>query len=248
MRGERWAVWFCVPPVSGVESSGFVLWWLVAQWWGRSEHYWGFLLFGTDFMRSTVWFKIFNQPQNGFKWSFSPLNLFISWITLFLTVTYFVGFYVWQILDEQPEINIFGAHITAFFELIQCAVILPCRHGCEYMESAVSFLAGLAGIFEPGVIAHSPRNYVNAVRLGPCRLSRKTPRNSLSSVCFILRALVVSFLGCLCAMFMGFWRWRKGKSFLNSERTSMYSPILLEIDNTTSFIHLTLMGWKRATF
>jgi hypothetical protein len=28
----------------------------------------------------------------------------------------------------------------------------------------------------------------------------------------------------------------------------MYSPILLEIDNTTSFIHLTLMGWKRATF
>ncbi len=30
-------------------------------------------------------------------------------------------------------------------------------------------------------------------------------------------------------------KWRKGKSFENSQRTSMYSPTLLEIDNTTSF-------------
>jgi hypothetical protein len=86
---------------------------------------------------------------------------------------------------------------------------LPCRHGSEYMESAVSILARLAGIFVPGVavvVAHSPRNYVNAVRLGHPPLSRGTPRtpNSLSqtlgSVYFYLLALVVCSLGYLCAI------------------------------------------------
>jgi len=179
-------------------------------------------------MRSTVWFKIFNQPQNGFKWSFSPLNLFISWIRLFLTVTYFVGFYVWQILREQPEINIFGAKITAVVEFIQCAVILPCRHGCEYMESAVSILARLAGTFVPGlavVVAHSPRNYVNAVRLGPRRLSRRTP-NSLSktlrSVYFYLLELVVRFLGYLCPIVRWVYHGVKRKIlYINSLRPSV---------------------------
>jgi hypothetical protein len=175
-RGHRCD--FCVTPISGVESSGFVLWWLVAQWCSRSDHYWGFLLFCMDFMRSTVWFKIYNQPQK----RFSPLILFISWIRLFLTVAYFVGFSVWQILPEEPEGNFFAFNfirlcITAFWELVQCAFILTIRHGPQYQESAVSLLARVVALSVPGVIAHNPINYVNAVRLGPCLLlkgSKKT--------------------------------------------------------------------------
>ncbi len=194
MRGERSQVWFCVGPVSGVESSGFVLCSLVAQWWGRSVHYWGFLLFSMDFMRSMVWFKIFNQPQK----RFSPLILFISWIRLFLTVAYFVGFYVWQILPEEPERNFFAfnfirLHITAFWELVQCAFFsLTIRHGPQYQESAVSLLARVVGLTVPGVIPHNPINYVNAVQLGPCSLAERIEKDifqTLRSVFFALPAL-----------------------------------------------------------
>ncbi len=139
------------------------------------------------------WFKIFNQPQK----RFSPLILFISWIKLFLTVVYFVGFYVWQILPEEPERNFFALNfirlrVTAFWELVQCAFILTIRHGPQYQESTVSLLARVVGLTLPGVVAHNPLNYVNAVRLGPCPLAETIKKDifqTLRSVFLALPAL-----------------------------------------------------------
>jgi hypothetical protein len=118
---------------------------------------------------------------------------------------YYDNWYRGTILDDQPQINCFTTHITAVCELIQCTFILPCRHGPEYKESAVSILARLVGIFVlfgPEVVAHSPRNYVNAVRLGLLPLSGGTQRNlsqTLASVFFCLLFLVACSLGYLYA-------------------------------------------------
>ncbi|CAK9866586.1 unnamed protein product, partial [Sphagnum jensenii] len=95
---------------------------------------------------------------------------------------YYDNWYNGWILPEEPKRNFFGSNcitlcITAVCELIHCIFILPCRYGPEYKESVVSFLARLAGIIVPELVAHSPRNYVNAVRLGPCPLSQGTQKN-----------------------------------------------------------------------
>jgi hypothetical protein len=105
-------------------------------------------------------------------------------------------------MGDEPDKNFFAFNffafnfirlrITAFWELIQCAFILTIRHGPQYQESAVSLLARVVGLTVPGVIAHNPINYVNAVRLGPCPLSEKIEKDifqTLRSVFFALPAL-----------------------------------------------------------
>ncbi|CAM6026591.1 unnamed protein product [Sphagnum balticum] len=117
---------------------------------------------------------------------------------------YYDNWYNGWILPKEPQITFFGARITAVCEFIQCKFILPCRHGPEYKESAVSILARLAGIIVPGVVAHSPRNYVNAVRLGPYPLPKgtlETPSQTRGSVFSCLRDLVACSLGYLYAIF-----------------------------------------------
>ncbi|KAH9543158.1 hypothetical protein CY35_13G048100, partial [Sphagnum magellanicum] len=111
---------------------------------------------------------------------------------------YYDNWYNGMILPEEPERNFFAfnfirLHITAFWELVQCAFfILTIRHGPQYQESAVSLLAQVVGLTVPGVIAHNPINYVNAVRLGPCSLAERIEKHifqTLRSVFFALPAL-----------------------------------------------------------
>jgi len=69
---------------------------------------------------------------------------------------------------------------------------LTIRHGPQYQESAVSLLARVVGLTVPGVIAHNPTNYVNAVRMGPCPLAERIEKDifqTLRSVFFALPAL-----------------------------------------------------------
>jgi hypothetical protein len=47
------------------------------------------------------------------------------------------------------------------------------KHGHDYQESLIALLLRFIGLVFPGVAAHSPINYVNAVRLGPYPLVRK---------------------------------------------------------------------------
>jgi hypothetical protein len=82
-----------------------------------------------------------------------------------------------QILQEEPYKNFFALrffrlHVNALWELIQ-SPILSLKHGHDYQESLIALLFRIIGLFFPGVAAHSPINYVNAVRLGPYPLARK---------------------------------------------------------------------------
>ncbi|CAK9220307.1 unnamed protein product [Sphagnum troendelagicum] len=110
---------------------------------------------------------------------------------------YYDNWYNGMILPEEPARNFFAFNfirlrITAFCELIQSAFILTIRHGPEYQESAVSLLARVVGLAVPGVIAHNPLNYVNAVRLGPRPLVERIEKDifqTLRSVFFAFPAL-----------------------------------------------------------
>ncbi|CAK9860162.1 unnamed protein product [Sphagnum jensenii] len=110
---------------------------------------------------------------------------------------YYDSWYNGMILPEEPERNFFAFNfirlrITAFWELVQCAFILTIRHGPQYQESTVSLLARVVGLTLPGVIAHNPINYVNAVRLGPCPLTERIKKDifqTLRSVFLALPAL-----------------------------------------------------------
>jgi hypothetical protein len=110
---------------------------------------------------------------------------------------YYDSWYNGMILPEEPERNFFAFNfirlrITAFWELVQCAFILTIRHGPQYQESAVSLLARVVGLTIPGLIAHNPINYVNAVRLGPYPLVERIKKDifqTLRSVFLALPAL-----------------------------------------------------------
>jgi hypothetical protein len=83
-----------------------------------------------------------------------------------------------QILQEEPYKNFFALRffrllVNALWELIQSAIILSLKHGNDYQESLIALLFRIIGLFFPGVAAHSPINYVNAVRLGPYPLVRR---------------------------------------------------------------------------
>jgi hypothetical protein len=92
--------------------------------------------------------------------------------------SYYDSVYNGLILQEEPYKNFFAwrffrLRINALWELIQSAIILSMKHGHDYQESLIALLLRFIGLFFPGVAAHSPINYVNAVRLGPYPLARK---------------------------------------------------------------------------
>ncbi|KAJ7539493.1 hypothetical protein O6H91_11G096300 [Diphasiastrum complanatum] len=84
---------------------------------------------------------------------------------------YFDIFYSAKIMHEEPNKNYFSLlyllpmEMYALWELIFSFFIAKI-HGENYRESGSSTLFRLAGLLSPGVAAHSPVNYVNAVRLG----------------------------------------------------------------------------------
>jgi hypothetical protein len=92
--------------------------------------------------------------------------------------SYYDSVYNGLILQEEPYKNFFALRffrlrVNALWELIQSAIILGLKHGHDYQESLIAFLFRIIGLFLPGIAAHSPINYVNAVRLGPYPLVRR---------------------------------------------------------------------------
>jgi hypothetical protein len=56
--------------------------------------------------------------------------------------------------------------ITAMWELVH-SLIMRYTKGEDFHEGWFALLFRFMGIFLPGISAHNPLNYVNAVRLGP---------------------------------------------------------------------------------
>lgn len=74
-------------------------------------------------------------------------------------------------MDEEPNRNYFGPrflipeYLNAFWELIR-GFIMGYTYSPEYNEGWFSILIRTVGLALPGISAHSPRDYVNSVRLG----------------------------------------------------------------------------------
>lgn len=92
---------------------------------------------------------------------------------------YFNSVYDGFMLDEEPNPNFFGVgrqltmRLNAVWELVQGVALIAVQHGDGFRESKLGILARFAGVFVPGVAAHNPCNYVNAVRLGPLPLKER---------------------------------------------------------------------------
>jgi hypothetical protein len=88
--------------------------------------------------------------------------------------------------DEQPALSKPYAHLTAVYELLYNTVWSPIANKVfrppphrRAPESTYQILARFATLFFPMIGAHSPINYVNAVRHGmPEGKTRKSPSTS----------------------------------------------------------------------
>ncbi|KAI4386900.1 hypothetical protein MLD38_004778 [Melastoma candidum] len=84
---------------------------------------------------------------------------------------YYDSLYNEKRVDEEPNRNFFGPkflipeYLNAFWELIR-GLLMGYLHGPEYEEGWFSILIRTIGLVLPGISAHSPRDYVNSVRLG----------------------------------------------------------------------------------
>ncbi|XP_074303596.1 triacylglycerol lipase OBL1 isoform X1 [Silene latifolia] len=84
---------------------------------------------------------------------------------------YYNSFYSEQKVDEKPNKNLLGlrylipAYMNAVWELIR-GLTMHYMHGLDFKENWVSILVRIVGLALPGLSAHSPRDYVNSVRLG----------------------------------------------------------------------------------
>jgi hypothetical protein len=85
---------------------------------------------------------------------------------------YFNSVYDGVILTNEPSPNYIGVgrflptHLNAIWEMFQAMILITVQHGKEYSESWYSLMSRMMGFGLPGFSAHSPTNYVNAVRLG----------------------------------------------------------------------------------
>lgn len=84
---------------------------------------------------------------------------------------YYNSFYMEQTVEEEPNRNYFGLrylipeHLNAVWELVR-ALKMRYVHGSDYKENWCSIFVRCMGLLMPGISAHSPRDYVNSVRLG----------------------------------------------------------------------------------
>lgn len=80
-----------------------------------------------------------------------------------------------KITKEEPNRNLLGLrfliplYLNAAWELIR-SLTMGYTYGPEYQEGWFSILLRMIGLVLPGISAHSPRNYVNSVRLGMERI------------------------------------------------------------------------------
>ncbi|CAO2840364.1 unnamed protein product [Amaranthus hypochondriacus] len=87
---------------------------------------------------------------------------------------YYNSFYSHKEVEEEPNKNFYGirylipAHMNALWELIR-AFAMKYVYGAGYEEDWYSIFVRVVGLVLPGISAHSPRDYVNSVRLGNVR-------------------------------------------------------------------------------
>eukprot|EP01018_Ginkgo_biloba_P008004 Gb_19034 [translate_table: standard] len=90
---------------------------------------------------------------------------------------YYNSCYKLKIVEEEPNRNFSVLYfipnlINAIWELVQ-SLIIRYTKGEAFKESWFSIFFSCLGLFLPGFSAHSPVNYVNAVRLGPSLLNAR---------------------------------------------------------------------------
>ncbi|GJN36010.1 hypothetical protein PR202_gb24833 [Eleusine coracana subsp. coracana] len=99
------------------------------------------------------------------------------------TCVYFNGWYTGQIVaagGDAPNPNYFdprfmlSMYFNAWGDLFKGA-FLWMKAGKDYREGAISLLYRAAGLILPGLASHSPRDYVNAERLGGSKIAGKEP-------------------------------------------------------------------------
>ncbi|KAH9692446.1 Lipase 3 domain-containing protein [Citrus sinensis] len=84
---------------------------------------------------------------------------------------YFNSCYQGKVMEEEPNKNYFNLLwvapkiINAVWELVR-GFILPYKKGPDYREGWLLRLARVVGLVIPGLSAHSPQDYDNALRLG----------------------------------------------------------------------------------
>lgn len=82
----------------------------------------------------------------------------------------------WQVMEENANKNYFSPkhlvpmYTNAFVDLIR-GLVAGETQGEDFKESRLSLFLRFVGLLLPGVASHSPRDYVNAVRLGKIRCS-----------------------------------------------------------------------------
>jgi hypothetical protein len=99
-----------------------------------------------------------------------------------------------ETLTEEPDRNYFSIstrtffkiHVNAMLELLN-SVFMGYMYGADYRESWASFMFRVFALVLPGIGAHSPVNYMNALRLGEpmplvAKLYEETIKKNISSM------------------------------------------------------------------
>ncbi|XP_016476595.1 triacylglycerol lipase OBL1-like isoform X2 [Nicotiana tabacum] len=98
----------------------------------------------------------------------------------FGTCLYYSSIYEGKIVSEEPDRNYFSVRsliskrVDALWELVR-SFLLPYLYGTEYRESLLLQALRLYGLLFPGMPAHGPPEYINAICLGDATLF-KAPR------------------------------------------------------------------------
>ncbi|MCO5550129.1 hypothetical protein L7F22_003610 [Adiantum nelumboides] len=84
--------------------------------------------------------------------------------------------YQQKALFEQPNRNFVDVvfsmvmRVLAVWELVTGVLLNRVLYGDDFKDSGLMAFARFVALLIPGIVAHAPTNYVNAVRLGPSRL------------------------------------------------------------------------------
>lgn len=93
----------------------------------------------------------------------------------FGTCLYYNSIYEGKIVSEEPDRNYFSVRsliskrVDALWELVR-SFLLPYLYGTEYRENLLLQALRLYGLVFPGMPAHGPQEYINAICLGDANL------------------------------------------------------------------------------
>nr|XP_019068033.2 uncharacterized protein LOC101251149 [Solanum lycopersicum] len=93
----------------------------------------------------------------------------------FGTCLYYNSTYEGKIVSEEPDRNYFSVRsliskrVDALWELVR-SFLLPYLYGAEYRENLLLQALRLYGLVFPGMPAHGPQEYINAICLGDANL------------------------------------------------------------------------------